>query len=144
MVNLDDLLRGVGAAAAFAGVGVALLLVGLAVVDLMTPGKLRSQIWEDRNLSATLFTASKLFGIGIITTVSIWVSHDELTKGLIDTVVFGLLGVVLFTVAFFIIDWLTPGDMAAMMVEDHVHPALILAMVTDVVVAVILSVSLVP
>jgi hypothetical protein len=85
-----------------------------------------------------------MVGVGIIVAVSIFVSHEDVGKGLIDTAVFGLLGLVLFALAFLVIDWLTPGHMAAMMVEDHFHPAVLLVSAANLVIGIILAVSIIP
>jgi len=143
-MDLADLIHGVWVAAAYAAVGLALLVLGFEVVELLTPGKLRHQIWTDKNLNASILATSALVGVGIIVAVSIFVSHEEVGKGLIDTATFGLLGLVLFAIAFKAIDWLTPGDFSAMMVEEGFHPAVLLASATNVVIGLILAVSIVP
>lgn len=139
-----ELVRGIWVAAAYAGVGLCLLVLGFEVVEWLTPGKLRHQIWEDRNLNASILAASALVGVGIIVVVSIFVANEEVGKGLIDTAAFGLLGLILFAIAFKVTDWLTPGDFSAMIVEGHFHPAVLLASATNVIIGMILSVSIIP
>jgi len=144
MDGADELVRGVAAAAAYTGLGLALLMLGFEVVDWLTPGKLRTQIWEDRDLNASILAVSAMFAMGIIVVTSIFVAHDDLGRGLIDTAAFGLLGLVLFALAFKITDWLTPGDMAALLVEKEFHPAVLLAGVTNIVIGFVLAVSIIP
>jgi uncharacterized membrane protein YjfL (UPF0719 family) len=139
-----ELFRGVWVAAAYAGVGLGLLIMGFGLVEALTPGKLREQIWTDRNLNASILTASKMLGLSIVVVVSIFVSHEDVGKGLIDTAVFGLLGLVLFAVTFKVTDWLTPGDYSAMMVEDRFHPAVLISSVINVAIGLILGVSIIP
>lgn len=143
-MDAAELVRGLWVAAAYAGVGLGLLVLGFEVVEWLTPGKLRQQIWMDRNLNASILATSAMVGVGIIVAVSIFVSNTDVGKGLIDTASFGLLGLVLFAVAFWLIDWLTPGNFAAMMVEADFHPAVLLAAATNVVIGIILGVSIVP
>jgi uncharacterized membrane protein YjfL (UPF0719 family) len=91
-----------------------------------------------------LLATSAILGQAIIIAISIFVSHEDVGKGLVDTATFGLLGLVLFAAAFKVIDWLTPGDFAAMMVEKDFHPAVLLAAATNVVIGLILAVSIIP
>jgi uncharacterized membrane protein YjfL (UPF0719 family) len=139
-----ELVHGVWAAAAYAGLGLALLVLGFEVVEWLTPGKLRQQIWVDRDLNAAILATSAMVGLGIIVAVSIFVANEDVGKGLIDTAAFGLLGLILFAVAFKVIDWLTPGDFAAMMVEKDFHPAVLVAATTNVLIGLILAVSIIP
>ena len=141
---LADLVHGVWVAAAYAAVGLGLLILGFEVVEVLTPGKLRYQIWADKNLNASILATSAELGVSIIVAVSIFVSHEEVGKGLIDTASFGILGLVLFAIAFKVTDWLTPGDFSAMMVEKEFHPAVLLAAATNILIGVILAVSIVP
>jgi uncharacterized membrane protein YjfL (UPF0719 family) len=139
-----ELFRGVWVAAAYAGVGLGLLIMGFGMVEALTPGKLRHQIWTDRNLNASILTASAMLGLSAVVVVSIFVSHEDVSQGLIDTAVFGLLGLVLFAIAFKVTDWLTPGDYSAMMVENHFHPAVLISSVTNIAIGFILAVSIIP
>ena len=144
MDDLGELARGIGAAAAYAGVGFCLLVLGFALVDALTPGKLRQQIWHDRDLNASILVVSALFSVGILVVVSIFVADTDLARGLIDAVAFGLLGIILFGISFKITDWLTPGDLGALLVEDRFHPAVLVTAVVNVTIAMILAVSFIP
>jgi uncharacterized membrane protein YjfL (UPF0719 family) len=144
MDQAGDLVRGVWAAAAYTALGLALVMLGFEVVDWLTPGKLRKQIWEDNDINATILAVSAMIGIGIVVVTSIFVAHDDVGQGLIDTAVFGLLGLVLFAIAFKVTDWLTPGNLGALLVEKTFHPAVLLSAATNIVIAAVLAVSIIP
>ncbi|MGK5628838.1 DUF350 domain-containing protein [Streptomyces sp. URMC 123] len=120
---MSDILDGLGAAALFGALGVVLLVLGIGLVDLLTPGKLSRQIWIERNRNAALLLSSALLGIGGIVFTSIWTTYDTLGKGLASTAVYGLLGLVLMALAFVVVDVLTPGKLGALLVEEEPHPA---------------------
>lgn len=144
MDGADDLVRGILAAAAYTGLGLALLLLGFEVVDWLTPGKLRKQIWEDNDINATILAVSAMVGIGIVIVTSIFVARADIGQGLIDTATFGLLGLVLFAVAFVVTDWLTPGKLGELLVATTFCPAVVLSATTNVVIGLVLAVSIIP
>jgi len=144
MDQAGDLVRGVWAAAAYTALGLALVMLGFEVVDWLTPGKLRKQIWEDNDVNATILAVSAMIGIAIVVVTSIFVAHDDVGEGLIDTAVFGLLGLVLFAIAFKVTDWLTPGNLGELLVEKAFHPAVLLSAATNIVIGAVLAVSIIP
>lgn len=115
---LNDIIHEGGAALAYGGVGIVLMALGYLVVDLTTPGKLGEQIWTARNRGAALVLAAKLLGVGAIVTTAILTSEDGLADGLVSTAVYGVLGLVLTVLAFFLLDVLTPGKLGEVVV-DH-------------------------
>ncbi|HEV7934250.1 MAG TPA: DUF350 domain-containing protein [Actinomadura sp.] len=114
---IQDLVREGGAALAYGAVGVALMALGFLVVDLLTPGKLGHLIWTERNRGAGLTLAAKLLGVGAIVTTAILTSEDGLAAGLVSTVVYGVLGILLTSLAFIALDLITPGRLGAIVVE---------------------------
>jgi uncharacterized membrane protein YjfL (UPF0719 family) len=114
---LEDLINEGGAALAYGAVGVGLMALGFLVVDLLTPGKLGQLIWAERNRGAGLVLAAKLLGVGAIVTTAILTSEDTLGEGLVSTVVYGALGIVLTSLAFIVLDAITPGRLGAIVVE---------------------------
>jgi uncharacterized membrane protein YjfL (UPF0719 family) len=144
MDQAGDLVRGVWAAAAYTALGLALVMLGFEVIDWLTPGKLRKQIWEDNDINATILAVSAMIGIAIVVVTSIFVAHDDVGQGLIDTAVFGLLGLVLFAIAFKVTDWLTPGNLGELLVERAFHPAVLLSAATNIVIGAVLAVSIIP
>ncbi|SFP16585.1 MULTISPECIES: DUF350 domain-containing protein [Actinomadura] len=125
---MNDILQEIGATFAYGAVGIALMALGYLVVEVTTPGKLGKQIWTEGNRGAALLLAVKLFSVGMIVTTAIITSDNDLSDGLIDTAVFGGIGIVLMVVAFLLLDVLTPGKLGATLVGTDgagtaIHPA---------------------
>ncbi|GHJ49189.1 hypothetical protein Cs7R123_65310 [Catellatospora sp. TT07R-123] len=139
---MTNVLHGLVAATTFAAVGVALLLGGFLLVDLLTPGRLRHQIWTERNANASIFLSSALVGVGAICFTSIITTYDDLLVGLFSTAVFGVLGMVLMAVAFLIVDLVTPGRLGEILVDAKPHPAVWVSAATNVAVAAIVCASI--
>ncbi|WP_329496811.1 DUF350 domain-containing protein [Kitasatospora herbaricolor] len=139
---MNDIVHGLGAAAAFGGVGVVLLLLGVGLVDLLTPGKLGRQIWVERNRNAAVLLSSALLGIGGIVFTAILYTYEEFGKGLASTALFGLLGLVLMAVAFWAVDLLTPGKLGAILVDPEPHPAVWVSASCNLAVAAIVSAAI--
>ncbi|XVQ12714.1 DUF350 domain-containing protein [Spirillospora sp. CA-255316] len=121
---IDDILQESGAALAYGAIGIGLMALGYLVVEVTTPGNLGRQIWTDRNRGAALILAAKLLGVGAIVTTAIAASEDDLAAGLLSTVTYGVIGIVLMTVAFYTLDLLTPGKLGATVVDAReLHPS---------------------
>jgi Domain of Unknown Function (DUF350) len=127
-----------GYATAYALIGALLLAVGFVVLDLLTPGKLREQIWVHRSLNAAVVLSAGFLGLGLVVFAAIWTNADAgFGRALGWTVAFGLLGVVLQALAGAALELLTPGRMRDALVARELHPASL------VVAAVQLAVSLI-
>ncbi|MEV6796248.1 DUF350 domain-containing protein [Streptomyces sp. NPDC051320] len=139
---MNDIVNGLGRAAVYGALGVVLLILGIVLVDLLTPGKLGRQIWEERNRNAATLLSSALLGIGGIVFTSIWTTYDDFGKGLASTALFGVLGLVMMAVAFLIVDLVTPGKLGATLVEQEPHPAVWVTASCNIAVAAIISASI--
>ncbi|MGH4012594.1 MAG: DUF350 domain-containing protein [Pseudonocardiaceae bacterium] len=131
-----------GTAAAYSVVGLALMALGFVLIDLLTPGKLREHIWLHRNRNAAVLVASNLLGVGIIVTSAIAASADAVLAGLVSTVVYGVLGLVLMGLSFLVVDLLTPGDLGALLVDETPHPVAWVTGASHLAVAAIVSAAL--
>ncbi len=140
--SMSDIVNGLGRATAYGALGVVLLILGIVLIDLLTPGKLGRQIWEDRNRNAALLLSSALLGIGGIVFTSIWTTYDHFGKGLASTAAFGLLGLVMMAVAFLVVDLVTPGKLGATLVEPEPHPAVWVTASCNLAVSAIISASI--
>jgi uncharacterized membrane protein YjfL (UPF0719 family) len=58
---VEDFINDLGPIAAWLGVSLAIMVAGFMVVDVLTPGHLRTQVSD--NLNAALLVAGKLVGI---------------------------------------------------------------------------------
>ncbi|MFJ6997509.1 DUF350 domain-containing protein [Streptomyces sp. NPDC003090] len=137
-----DIVNGLGRASAYGGLGLVLLILGIVLMDVLTPGNLRRLIWEDRNRNGTLLLSSALLGIGGIVFTSIWSTYDDFGKGLVSTAVFGLLGLVMMAVAFVVVDLITPGRLGALLVQPEPHPAVWVTASCNLAVSAIVSASI--
>ncbi|MEO3800346.1 DUF350 domain-containing protein [Nonomuraea sp. B1E8] len=143
MTLLEVLTRGAGAIAAYAAVGVALMIVGFYVIDWATPGKLSEVIRTERNPNATLLAASAMAAVGLIVAASIWSSGGRLTEGLAGTAVFGLVGIVVQTVAMLIFDRVVGISVRELVKEPDLQPGARLLAVTHVALGLITAVAVI-
>lgn len=120
---LGDLLNGAWQSIVFGVVGVGLLAAGFLLVDLLTPGKLRELIWVRRNGNAALLLAANQLGIAGIVFTAILTSYSDFAKGLASTIIFGLIGLLVMALAFFVLDLLTPGRLGEVICAEEPHPA---------------------
>ncbi|SCG46922.1 DUF350 domain-containing protein [Micromonospora halophytica] len=108
---------------AYGVVGVVLMAVGYALVDIATPGKLHELIWTERNRNAALLLASNLAGVGVIVVAAIAASADDFVLGLVGAAAYGILGLVIMAAAFLLLDAATPGRLGEILVDPEPHPA---------------------
>ncbi|MEU4639732.1 DUF350 domain-containing protein [Micromonospora sp. NPDC047465] len=108
---------------AYGVVGVVLMAVGYALVDVATPGKLHELIWVERNRNAALLLASNLAGVGIIVVAAIAASADDFVLGIVGAAAYGILGLVIMAAAFLLLDAATPGRLGEILVDPQPHPA---------------------
>ncbi|AXE24364.1 DUF350 domain-containing protein [Streptomyces globosus] len=139
---MSDIIDGLGRTSAYGALGMVLLILGIVLVDVLTPGKLPKLIWEERNRNAAITLSSALLGIGGIVFTSIWTTYDDFGKGLMSTAAFGLLGLVLMAIAFVVLDWVTPGKLGAIVVDPQPHPAVWVTACCNLSVAAIVAASI--
>ncbi|MEV4097688.1 DUF350 domain-containing protein [Streptosporangium saharense] len=143
-VSLAETLgRGALAIASYAALGVILMIIGFYVIDLAIPGKLSKLIREDRNPNATMLTASGLTAVGLIVAASIWSSGGALHEGLLATLVFGLAGIAVQTVAMVAFDRVVGISVRELVTESDLQPGTRLLAVTHVVIGLITAVAVI-
>jgi uncharacterized membrane protein YjfL (UPF0719 family) len=129
---LMDIGSAVAAAVAYTVLGLILLVLGVWVLDLLTPGKLSHLIWEERSVNATVVTAASIAGLAAVVFTALWTtSGGGPGTGLPWTLAFGLLGIVLQLLAFLVVDWLTPGRLGDTIAGREFHPASVVVAVTS-------------
>jgi uncharacterized membrane protein YjfL (UPF0719 family) len=136
---LQDLLEGAGRSVVFGVVGIGLMAVGFVLIDLLTPGKLRELIWIERNPNAALLLAANQLGIALIVFTAIFTSYDDFAQGLLSTVIFGFIGIVIMGFAFLVLDWLTPGKLGEVICTPDRHPGAMVSAASHFGVALIVS-----
>ncbi|HEY9389463.1 MAG TPA: DUF350 domain-containing protein [Mycobacteriales bacterium] len=139
---LSDVFREVGIVTTYGLVGLALMVAGFVLLDVLTPGNLREQVWVQRNRNAAVLLTSNVLGIGVIVATAIAASEDHWGTGLLSTAAYGLLGLVLMGVAFLLVDAVTPGRLGALLVEEQPHPAVFVNGATHLAVSAIIAVAI--
>lgn len=107
----------------YGAVGIVLLVVGFAMIDLLTPGRLGHLIVHDRNRSAGIIASAGLVAVGAIVTTAIASADGSLGEGLAETAGYGGVGVLMLGLAFFVIDLITPGRLGEFVVGEGEQPA---------------------
>ncbi|MCH5644038.1 MULTISPECIES: DUF350 domain-containing protein [unclassified Gordonia (in: high G+C Gram-positive bacteria)] len=142
MISIGDIALNAAYAAAYSGVGVLLMLISFAVLDVLTPGNLRHQLWADRNRNAGILVATNLLSVAIIVTAAIVSSEGRLAVGLTYTVVYTIIGMAAMALTFVIVDLFTPGKLGELVVDTESHPAVWVHGVTHVGTALIIAASI--
>lgn len=120
---MDILIYETGAAAAYGVVGLVLMALGYLVVDVLTPGKLHSLIWTDRNRGSVVVLSSSVLAMALVVRQAILASEEGLVAGLVSTALYGLVGLALMAVSFLILDAVTPGKLGELVTAPELHPA---------------------
>lgn len=138
------LLVEVGAGLAYGLVGIVLMAIGYGAIDLLTPGKLGDLVYVHRNRNAAILVSSGTLAVGLIATTAILTSESQLGLGigLGTTLGYGLLGIVLLSLSFLVVDVLTPGKLGAIVVDDHPHPAVYVSAATHLAVGAVVSAAI--
>ncbi|MGH3439616.1 MAG: DUF350 domain-containing protein [Sciscionella sp.] len=121
---LNHITTGLLATLAYGAVGIVLLGLGYLMIDLVTPGRLGTLIWTNRNRNAAVVLVSGLLAVGTIITTAIVTSADDLGAGLASTAAYGVLGLLFMALGFLLLDVATPGKLGALLVDDRPHPAI--------------------
>jgi uncharacterized membrane protein YjfL (UPF0719 family) len=129
---LNDLLPALGYGAVYCLLGTAVLVVSWFVLDLLTPGRLGTHLRESH--SAALVASTWMVAQGAIVFTVIWTNAEAgMGTALAWTASFGVLGVLLQTLAFRLVDVVTPGSLGEELTQPG--PVVPLARVTAGVVA---------
>jgi len=114
---------GVLATLLFFVVGAGVLSLGFLALDLLTPGNLRTQVYIDKNPNAAVLLGANHLALAIIVVTAIRTSADTLGQGLVDSAVYGLVGVVLQAVALRLLDAFVPADLRSLVEEPRMCSA---------------------
>ena len=125
---------------AYSGVGLVVLVVGFFVLDLLTPGKLGQLVMEG-NPGAGLLAATGLASLGLILYFAIHFTGAG-WDGLDDAAIFGLVGVLVQAVGFFVLDMVIPGKLGDHCFSPTLHPAAYVTAGIQVTVALVVCASL--
>ncbi|WP_425955675.1 DUF350 domain-containing protein [Xylanimonas sp. McL0601] len=107
---MNELLPALAYGAAYCLLGTVMLVAAWHVLDLLTPGRLGERLRESH--SAALVAGTWMVAQGAIVFTAIWTNADAgLGTELAWTTSFGLLGILLQTLAFRLVDVVTPGHL---------------------------------
>jgi uncharacterized membrane protein YjfL (UPF0719 family) len=122
-IDLNPVLKGVVATILYFVVGMAVLIVGFYVVDVLTPGKLRQLVFIDRRPNAVVITCAMYIALATVIISAIVNSYSQLGQGLVGVAIYGLMGVILLGVALLTLHLVIPGDFHEHIDEPELHPA---------------------
>jgi len=122
-VDLNPILKGVVATFLYFLVGMAVLIVGFVMVDVLTPGKLRQMVFVDRRPNAVVVACAMYIALAIVIISAIVNSYSQLGQGLVGVAVYGLLGVILQGMALLTMHLVIPGNFHEHVDEPELHPA---------------------
>ncbi|MEO3757156.1 DUF350 domain-containing protein [Mycobacterium sp. B14F4] len=129
-VSGESLAQNVVAAILYFIVGVAVLAIGFALADVLTPGSLRHLVFVERRPNAVAVASGMYAALAIVVVSAILASSSELGQGLVDAAVYGLVGVVLQGLALVVLEVAVPGRFRDLITEERLHPAAIATAVT--------------
>ena len=121
-IDLNPVLKGVVATILYFVVGMAVLIIGFFMVDLLTPGNLRQLVFIDRRPNAVVIACAMYVALSTVIISAITNSYSQLGQGLVGVAVYGLMGVVLLGVALLCVHFLIPGNFHEHVDEPDLHP----------------------
>ena len=129
-VSGESLAQNVVAAVLYFIVGVAVLALGFALADVLTPGSLRRLVFVERRPNAVAVASGMYGALAIVVISAIVASADQLGQGLVDAAVYGIVGVLLQGVALVVLELAVPGRFRDLIADERLHPAAIATAVT--------------
>jgi uncharacterized membrane protein YjfL (UPF0719 family) len=137
----SDLGEGIGAIALYAVVGVVLMLIGFYAIDFTTPGKL-SDLVRTGKPNAVIVTASAMLSMAFIIVVAIVNSASDLSAGLIQSLVFGLIGIVAQVLAVRLLEWIIRLDVGGTIESETYAPGSIVVAAVHLALGLVVAVAI--
>jgi uncharacterized membrane protein YjfL (UPF0719 family) len=121
---MQDFGYDIAASVAYGGVALALLVFAWIAIDLLIPAKVGVELLEHRNANVATVLAAGVLAMSIIIASAIHASSGTLADGLVDTLGFGVGGIILQVLGVWIFDLLTPGKLGDVLHgARELHPA---------------------
>ncbi|QGU08330.1 hypothetical protein COCCU_12150 [Corynebacterium occultum] len=130
----EYLLTGVTGTLAYFVLAAVILVIGFIILDLITPGKLHELVFVHHLPNAALITVAQQVSIGIIVVTAVLTSSDILSEGLIETAVFGALGLLIQVVVMVLLEVFIPGRFRDLVEDPKLRSGAVVAAVILVVV----------
>ncbi|KUI28091.1 DUF350 domain-containing protein [Mycobacterium sp. GA-2829] len=124
-ISAENLAQNVVAAILYFVIGALVLAAGFAMVDLLTPGRLRHLVFVEYRPNAVAVASGMYAALAIVVVSAIIASSSELAQGLLEALVYGLVGVALQGVALVILEGVVPGRFRDLIEADRLHPSAI-------------------
>jgi uncharacterized membrane protein YjfL (UPF0719 family) len=122
-IDLNPVVKGAVATILYFLVGMAVLVLGFVMVDVLTPGKLRQLVFIDRRPNAVVLTCAMYIALATVIISAIANSYSQLGQGLVGVAVYGLMGVALQGIALLTLHFVVPGNFQEHVDEPELHPA---------------------
>jgi hypothetical protein len=113
--------RGIGAILLYAVLGVLLMLLGFWAIDLTTPGKLNRMVRQGLP-NSVLVTAAGMVSVAFIVVTAIWSSTGTLLEGLLEALIFGLVGIIAQVGGVRLMEWVTGIEIGAVLRSEVLEP----------------------
>ncbi len=130
----EYLINGVIGTLAYFALAAVILVVGFVILDLITPGKLHELVFVHHLPNAAVITAAQQISIGIIVVTAVFNSSDNLGQGLIETAVFGGLGLVIQVIVMALLEAFIPGRFRDLVEDPKLRSGAVVASVILIVV----------
>jgi uncharacterized membrane protein YjfL (UPF0719 family) len=134
--------RGIGAIVLYALVGAVLLMIGFYAIDLTTPGKLNQMLRQGRPNSVAV-TAAGMISMAFIVVVAIFGSSGQLAEGLLASLIFGLVGIIVQVVAVRLLEWVSGIDIGAVLAAEKFVPASVAVCAAHVAIGLVVAVAII-
>lgn len=142
---LHEFMTGLGYAAAYIAVGVALLVLGYLAWEAVTVRNNIATAVFDGSWNAALLIASGWLGQGAIAFTNIWVNGSQgIGDGVLWTAGFGIFTLVVQVAAFLVLDLMTPGRLYERICEVGFAPFSLWVVAGNLAVSAIICASIVP
>lgn len=122
-VSVDPILRGAVATVLYFAVGIAVLIAGFLMVDVLTPGNLRRLVFLERRPNAAILATAMYAALATVIIAAISTSSNQLGEGLLGVAIYGGIGVILQGLALVILRIVVPGNFHEHVEEPELHPA---------------------
>ncbi|MFV0495000.1 DUF350 domain-containing protein [Mycobacterium sp.] len=122
-VSVAPLMQGVTATVLYFLAGATVLVGGFLMVNVLTPGNLRTLVFVERRPNAVVLASAMYTALAIVIIAAIRTSSNQLGQGLLDVVVYGIVGVGLQGAALVLLEIAVPGRFRDHIAAERLHPA---------------------
>lgn len=133
--------EGIGAIVLYAIVGVVLVLLGFYAVDVTTPGKLNELVRAGAP-NAVAVTSAGMVSMAFIVVVAIFTSGGRLVEGLLSSLIFGLVGIVVQVAGVRVLEYVTGIDIGRVLRADIFTPAAAVVCAAHVALGLVVAVAI--